>query len=177
MFRTIRALMEFLYTTMCLCTFYGKTAESPTNIFKTWLIYELQTEMGVWGLVPNHNVNLYWLCCIYIIHDESPNHSRVLVVLCVVGDSAGGSILFTTNMWALSIITCTTCSIAHCHSILTICFCHILTFHTLNSLFTNCHAKEHYNLLYKRALTTCYTKGHYNLLYKRALQPVMQKAL
>ncbi len=35
----------------------GKTAES-SNIFKTWLIYELQTEMGVWGLAPNHNVHL-----------------------------------------------------------------------------------------------------------------------
>ncbi len=33
---------------------FGKTTESPTNICKTWLIDELQTEMGV---------NLYWLCC------------------------------------------------------------------------------------------------------------------
>ncbi len=37
------------------CTIPGKTAESPTNIFKTWLNYELQTEMGVWGLAGGPN--------------------------------------------------------------------------------------------------------------------------
>ncbi len=59
----------------CRISIWGKTAESPTNIFKTWLIYELQTEMGVWGLPPI----IMFICidCVvynqYIIHDASPN--------------------------------------------------------------------------------------------------------
>ncbi len=37
----------------------GKTAESPTNIFDICLINELWYLIGVWGLAPNINVNLY----------------------------------------------------------------------------------------------------------------------